>query len=83
MAELKESDNRLSEQLKLQQEYNDALSFSKSMTSEINKTIKDQIKSNQINGKIATKHLDNLKSATANLQNSQDVNKKKWLQDIL
>jgi hypothetical protein len=80
MAKLNESDSRLSKEqkdnIKLQQEYNDALSFSKSMTSEINETIKEQIKLNQISGKTSTKYLDELKSSTASLQNSQDINKK-------
>jgi hypothetical protein len=80
MARLEESDNRIPKQqresIKLQEEYNEALSFSQSMIGAMNTQINESIRLNRINGERALEYLDGLKSGIGTLQGSEQVNKK-------
>jgi hypothetical protein len=80
MAQLNESDNRIPKQqresIKLQEEYNEALSFSQSMMGAMNTQINESIRLNGINGQRALEYLNGLKSGIGTLQGSEQVNKK-------
>ena len=65
--------NRQKESIRLEKEYQQAMSFSAQIQKDINKQIDGQVDGRTRLGKAVKEHNDNLKSSLASLQSSEDV----------
>ena len=65
--------NRQKESIRLEKEYQQAMSFSAQIQKDINKQIDGQVDGRTRLGKAVKEHNDNLKSSLSSLQSSEDV----------
>ena len=72
----KEMADKQREQVRLQQDYNDALKMSSSISKAIQDDIEESVKSNSALGEKAKEYLNELKSSVSQLSSSEDIAKK-------
>jgi len=72
----KEMADKQREQVRLQQDYNDALKMSSSISKAIQDDIEEAVKSNSALGEKAKEYLNELKSSVSQLSSSEDIAKK-------
>ena len=71
----KEMADKQREQVRLQEEYNEALKMSSSISKSMQQDIKDAVNSNSALGEKAKTYLNNLKSSVGSLESSKDIAK--------